>query len=219
MLRKLLIASAAVIAVGGTAYAADLPTTKGPPVYTPPPAIFTWTGFYAGAQVGYEWGRVYPRLSAPFVIDGFDGGGHVGYNYQFGQLVAGLEGDVDGSTIHGGNGTLTVKKPLDGSFRGRLGYAWDRALIYGTGGVAFGDFNYIFSQNRWAGQVGWTVGGGLDYALDNNWSLSAEYRYTDYGRYYFTVIRRPENNRVIDNRVQVGFSYKFDWAQPVVSKY
>ena len=109
--------------------------------------------------------------------------------------------------------------PIDGSVRGRVGYAWDRALIYGTGGVAFGDFNFSFSQNIWTGQVGWTVGGGIDYALDNNWSLSAEYRYTDYGRYYFTVGRRPESDGLIDNRVQLGFSYKFDWAQPIVSKY
>ena len=91
MFRKILIASTAIVAMGSAAYAADLPTTKGPAVYTPPPPIFTWTGFYAGGQFGYEWGRVYPRFSTPFTTDGIDGGGHVGYNYQFGQFVAGLK--------------------------------------------------------------------------------------------------------------------------------
>ena len=59
MFKKLLLSTAAVVAMSGAALAADLPTTKGPPLYTPPPPIFTWTGAYIGGQVGYEWGRAY----------------------------------------------------------------------------------------------------------------------------------------------------------------
>jgi outer membrane immunogenic protein len=228
MFRRMLIASAAVAALGGTALAADLPTTKGPPVYTPPPPIFTWTGVYIGGQVGYEFGRAYPIVggvaAAPFSPNGVVGGGHVGYNYQIGMFVLGVEGDANGASYNGGNGVAFSRTPLDGSVRGRLGYAWDRALLYATGGVAFADFHDtdIFGDSVWTGRVGWTAGGGIDYAIDNNWSLSLEYRYTDYGRYYFTgpVTGTAVSVRQYDNRVQAGFSYKFDWlAAPVVSKY
>ncbi len=192
MFRKILLSTAAVVAMSGAALAADLPTTKGPPVYAPPPPIFTWTGIYIGGQVGYEFGRAYPATTGfnfpAYSPDGVVGGGHVGYNYQFGQFVAGVEGDVNGSSYRGNNGIGASKDPIDGSVRGRLGYAWDRALIYATGGVAFGDFNHsnVFGDSNWAGQVGWTAGGGVEYAIDNNWSVRAEYRYTDFGRYYFT---------------------------------
>src|SRR5579863_7705615 len=228
MLRKTLIASAVLAAFGGTALAADLPTTKGPPVYAPPPPpIFTWTGLYIGGQVGYEFGRAWPTFAgaaaAHFSPNGIVGGGHLGYNYQVGQFVLGVEGDVNGASYRGGNGIGFARDPIDGSVRGRLGYAWDRALIYATGGVAFADFNdtNIFGDNVWNTRVGWTAGGGLEYAIDNNWSLRAEYRYTAFSRYYFTgaAAGTTISVRQVDNRVQAGFSYKFDMLGPVVSKY
>ncbi len=228
MFRKVLLSTVAVVAMSGAALAADLPTTKGAPVYTPPPPIFTWTGVYIGAQVGYEFGRAYPAITGtnfvPYSPNGVVGGAHVGYNYQLGQFVFGVEGDANGSSYRGSNGIGASKDPFDGSVRGRLGYAWDRALIYATGGAAFADFNHsntVGPDSNWIGRVGWTAGGGIDYAIDNNWSLSAEYRYTNFGRYYFTgsTTGAPLSEKQYDHRVQVGFSYKFDWAQPIVSKY
>ena len=195
MLRKILIASAAIVAMGSTAYAADLPTTKGPAVYTPPPVPFSWTGVYVGGQLGYEWGRTYTNafiFGAPFATfpaytpDGVVGGAHLGYNYQVGQFVVGVEGDADGSSFRGSSTAFGIikygsKEPIDGSVRGRVGYAWDRALIYATGGVAFGDFNnfesntipFAYNDSHWSTRVGWTAGAGIEYAIDNNWSCVA----------------------------------------------
>ena len=123
----------------------------------------------------------------------------------------------------------------------KLGVAWDRALIYVTGGAAFGGFNTNASLNGVAGgvpffangstsstRVGWTVGGGIQYAVTNNWWVFAEYRFTDFGSINDGVLGLPaganfrDNHRLQQNQVQVGFSYKFDMfnpAGPVVAKY
>jgi outer membrane immunogenic protein len=269
MYRKFLLASVGAIALtGSAAFAADLPSRAPPPVYLPPPPIFTWTGIYIGGQVGYAWNNGSNRFNGfdPFfnggqgvflnssvggTPNGVIGGGHVGYNYQINQWVLGLEGTVDGTSLSntavaafpdGSNLQAHSTADIQGSIRGRLGVAWDRALIYATGGVAFGGFNtnVSFNGNGAAGlpfftnasvsstRTGWTVGGGIDYAVTNNWSIFAEYRYTNFGS-----IR--ENNfgqlpigftfngsrQIQQNQVQVGFSYKFDLytPPPIVAKY
>jgi outer membrane immunogenic protein len=193
--------------------------------------------------------------------NGVIGGAHVGYTHQINQFVLGLEGDVDGSSLSKTVNfapfsnyyqdyiptTVHSNLGVQGSIRGRFGYAFDRLLVYATGGVAFGGFNTSistaytnalfypafsgtdsFSNTR----VGWTVGGGLEYAVTNNWSIRAEYRYTDFGPSNNVLVNsfpgfngdflgaRVHTN-LIENRVQVGFSYKFDTATPapVVAKY
>lgn len=101
----------ALAALGSAARAAELPSLKGPPAYGPP--IFTWTGFYAGVNVGLSaggWSRVQeidpvlisiPRWEST-EAGGFSGGGQIGYNYQFAnQIVAGIEADLQGTTLHG----------------------------------------------------------------------------------------------------------------------
>ena len=258
MYRKILLASVGAIALtGSAAFAADLPSRAPPPVYLPPPPIFTWTGIYIGGQVGYAWGTGANRfngfLDNTFVDtsvggtpNGVIGGGHVGYNLQINQWVIGLEGSVDGTSLSNtavaafpDDSTLTAHTTADiqGSIRGRLGIAWDRALIFATGGVAFGGFNtdvsfsdppFFASANRSNTRVGWTVGGGIEYAITNNWAIQAEYRFTDFG-----TIRNgdlaglPAGNffnghrRLQQNQVQAGFSYRFDLfaPYPVVAKY
>ncbi|QXX76485.1 outer membrane protein [Methylovirgula sp. HY1] len=254
MFCRILLTTAAAVAFGGTALAADLPTTKGPPVYTPPPPIFTWSGVYIGGQVGYAWGRAWTESTyffpapigtqsyalPPVGPSGVIGGAHVGYNYQTGSFVFGVEGDVNGSSYNGsaiktnaflGTFSLGTREPIDASIRGRAGYAWNRALLYATGGVALGgldNFNTL-GDSAHTTAVGWTVGGGVEYAIDNNWSARVEYRYTDFGRDYFTAPGAAifgfipnVSSRQIENRVQAGFSYKFDMfipPTPIVSKY
>ena len=121
MARSLLLASVALVAISGTAFAADLPSRRAPPVFAPPPPpIFSWTGFYIGVQVGLAFGRDaetfyapgFPELGTASILNGrpngIIGGGHVGYNYQLpgfggfggfggGGLVVGIEGDLDGT--------------------------------------------------------------------------------------------------------------------------
>ncbi len=252
MLRKLLITTALVCAAGAPAFAADLPREKGPPVYAPPPPpAFSWTGVYIGGQVGYDWGTThYTDETFGVGIGGLSqsgvvGGGHVGYNYELGGLgfgfggggfVVGIEGDVNGASTHDsffdGLATASLHENEDFSIRGRIGYAFDRFLVYGTGGGAYGNFHTSYDDgvgdvNPYNnGKFGWTVGGGVEYAIDNNWSVRAEYRYTDFGRITDAAIPAEGlddvSHHIRDNRVQAGFSYKFDMFAPpgpVVSKY
>jgi outer membrane immunogenic protein len=248
MFRKILLTTASLVAISGTAFAADLPSRAAPPVFVPPPPIFTWSGAYVGAQIGYEWGTSSNSVFASpgagvglgsYSPNGVVGGAHIGYNYQISQFVVGLEGDVNGSSYRGNNavfgglGTVSTRSNVDGSIRGRVGVAWDRALIYATGGAAFGSIHDSFANGigvdtESTTRVGWTVGGGVEYAVTNNWSVRAEYRYTDYGSTNFSLLNTSGGiftmrSHDTDNRVQAGFSYKFDQpmmiAPPIVAKY
>ncbi len=167
MYGKILLASVGAIALtGSAAFAADLPSRAPPPVYLPPPPIFTWTGIYIGGQIGYAWASgnnnfngfdpffgtgTFLSTSVGGTPSGVIGGGNVGYNYQINQWVLGLEGDVNGTSLSntveaffpdGTNLSAHSTADIQGSIRGKLGVAWDRALIYATGGVAFGGFQH-----------------------------------------------------------------------------
>ena len=246
MLRKFLVSTVALVAVSGTAFAADLPSRSAPPVYVPPPPIFTWTGIYVGAELGYQFGTsnafdqgpFFPGAIPSYHPSGVIGGGYAGYNWQISQFVIGIEGNVDGSSYNAsvtdGLGFVSrTREPISGAVRGRVGYAWDRVLFYATGGVAFASIrNSTFDTLTGAfdqtdtGRVGWTAGGGVEYAIDNNWSVRADYRYTDYGHY---TVFEPNTSgdlvrhREFDNKVMAGISYKFapppPPAPPVVAKY
>ena len=131
-------------AATGFAAAADMPNYEPPPVqaYSPAPA-WSWTGPYAGLVGGYAWGKGSDNLTD----SGWVGGGFIGYNLQTNQnLVVGLEGDIT-ATSKSGNG-------WNGTFRGRIGYAWDRFMLYGTGGVAVGGLNDTTTSES-ATKVGW----------------------------------------------------------------
>ena len=182
-------------------------------------------GVVGGAHVGYN----FSTQSLPFLggFGGFGGGG----------LVVGIEGDADGSnyerTYAIGGIADHAREDIQGSIRGRVGLAYDRVLFYATGGAAFGDLHngYTNTINGLTDsldhtRVGYTVGGGIEYAITNNWSLRAEYRYTDYGTFTDNLagstgggvnVRHRETN----NRVQGGFSYRFETpvAAPVVARY
>ena len=254
MFNKILLSTVALGALAGTAFAADLPSRRRPPVYIAPPAlpVFTWTGLYVGGQVGYEFGhsnavassRTGTGLAAAGASpNGIIGGAHVGYNFSTqslgfgnfggfggGGLVLGVEGDVDGSNykanyLIGSIGDAS-RQNIQGSVRGRLGVAFDRVLVYGTGGVAFGDLSNTYAFNGLNAslshtRVGYTVGGGIEYALNNNWSLRGEYRYTDFGSFSDPIGGVSVHHHETDNRVQGGFSYKFDTfvPGPVVARY
>ena len=179
-----------------------------------------WGGPYGGLDLGADWGqtpgsvRVAPNLASPTgnrlsLTNHSDttvtGGGQIGYNWQFNNFVLGVEGDIKGggpsnTTIVGTPGvpgiapgsSFTASSSVNGSVRGRLGYAIDPFLIYATGGVAIADANLkatyaptaITPGSAKSGSallVGPTAGAGVEYALNNNVSLAAEYRYTDYG--------------------------------------
>jgi outer membrane immunogenic protein len=249
-LKHILLSTAALLPMTITAYAADLPSRYPPPVAPAP--IFTWTGFYAGGQVGYQWttsssGRTYfTATGAPtpgyanYNSAGVIGGGHVGYNYQINQFVLGIEGDVEGSTFYGSGPYASAAYrflttiDVQGSVRGRLGYAWDRLLIYGTGGVAFASVkdsytNYASTGGTdiiTSGRTGWTVGGGFEYFFRPNWSIRGEYRYTDLG-HANDILANSSGGTIGDRRhetyntARFGVTYHFSMfaPAPVVAKY
>ena len=266
MHNKLLLASVGAIALSGSAALAAEPLPPPPP----PPPPFTWTGPYVGGQIGYAWAANgsfndfgFDPRSRIFFTDVFGatpngvlGGAHVGAQYQFDWLVLGIEGSVDGTSLtatdsvtfpvafRGGTLSAQISSDIQGSIRGKIGVAWDRLLIYGTGGVAFGGFTSDFtlsapgftptpifaSFNTSSTRTGWTAGGGLQYAVTNNWWVFAEYRFSDFGtlRENLFGLSLPANaflngsRRLEQNDVQVGFSYRFELLPPpppVVAKY
>lgn len=194
-------------------------------VEAPPPApvaeipLFTWTGGYVGIQGGYVWSNA--RFTDPFtsVKDNFNGGmlgGYVGYNWQAGSnFVFGAEADLNAvwndQTFNVGGLDIDVGADYLASIRGRVGYAWDRALLFGTGGVAFtgvsadtsiGNIDLSSSANY----TGWTIGAGVDYAFTDNWIGRLEYRYYDFGD------KDIFDNGSLDlqfNTVTVGVAYKW----------
>ena len=194
--RYILTACAGLLAaaVASPSFAADLarPNYKAP-LYVAP---FSWSGFYVGINGGYGWGESDWSSSATAgsaKLKGGLAGGTIGYNLQTGAWVWGLEGDFDASWIkgsdNGGTGVCAApgcetKNSWFATGRGRIGYAWDRWLPFITGGAAFGDIkmspNNTLSTTKT--KVGWTVGGGVEYAFMGPWSAKVEYLYADLGK-------------------------------------
>jgi outer membrane immunogenic protein len=196
-MKQLLLAGVGLAAVAmSSALAADVPRSRSLPPPRAPAFVpfFTWNGFYVGVNAGYGFGNstwtdnVTQVSTGNFKVSGALVGGTAGYNVQFGAYVFGLEGDVGWSGIKGSTtanciGTCETSNRWLGTARGRIGYAFDRFLPYLTAGAAFGDIKGSvlgigrFDETR----VGWTGGGGLEYAFIDNWSAKVEYLYVDLG--------------------------------------
>jgi outer membrane immunogenic protein len=234
--------------MSATALAADLPARKAAPtpIFTPAPA-YSWDGFYLGVQAGGVWDRVssagnnsnyyysllFPALatvpwygynSGASTKSGFVGGGHAGYNWQMGAFVLGAEGDLEGASVWSGS--------LRGSLRGRLGFAADRVLFYGTGGLAFGGRNGSSTYGAWgynyggatsSTRLGWTVGAGVEYLITQNWSAGLEYRYSNFGANNSTGYwggNLGGNANMTENAIRARVSYHFSApAAPVLARY
>lgn len=241
-MKKILLSSVALVGLTAGALAADLPSRRAPAPYVAVP-VFTWTGFYVGVNAGYGFSTGSDRafgqpgnLFAPSVPgfavnapggatfltgnrgnrDGFVGGGQVGYNYQVGSYVFGLEGDIQytdfGNRRNAVYGTATpvagVINPVAagapgnvaffsrgnnsdfyGTARARLGYAVDRTLFFVSGGGAFRDtsnfqpgyFGFNNLVPRKGDTVGYTAGGGVEYAFTPNITGRVEGYYVNFG--------------------------------------
>lgn len=211
--------SAAVLT---SASAADLPyRSRG--YYTPPP-VFTWAGVYVGANASMNIGQ-FSQGGANYFGNAFGGlyGITAGYNYQSGALVAGVEADLNFGSVNGNaypfggvhsSGNITGQ----GSLRGRFGYAFDRALVYITGGytgasmtgnvVDLGTPNIYANQSNYLN--GFVIGGGLEYAVTNNISLKAEYLFNDYGSTpFFSTTRDSITSGISFSTIRAGVNYHF----------
>jgi outer membrane immunogenic protein len=263
-MKKLVLAGVAVLALASArpAAAADIPVPAYQP--QPAIVLFSWTGFYICAHGGGGWGRkettTAPYLfgaaliaPAPATIDvsGWLAGGQIGANYQVGAWVFGAEAQASWANLAGSSvctgtsttagvvtpvsGTCNVKVNALGTIAGRVGWAWDRLLVYGKGGVAWTNDKYNWesatvlqpslaaNETRW----GWMVGAGIEYALAQNWSVKVEYNYLDFGtkRIFFTstgLVPQPPFDEDIRQKIQVvkvGLNYKFDWGGPLAARY
>ncbi len=208
-MKKFLLA-ALLAGVATSALASDLPTRKAPPapaVYAPP--TFTWTGFYVGVNGGYGIGS---GTSSNFgTPSGGLVGGTAGYNYQIGQFVVGVEGDLDWAdmTKSGTNAIGAYKTDIDSlaTARARAGFAVDRALLFVTGGYAGAETNTNIagfgSQSDW--RNGGVIGAGLEYAFTNNLSAKAEYLYAPLENKSYDGLKSDTDLSLI----RAGLNYKF----------
>jgi len=225
MRRFILSACAGLLAaaVASPSFAADMPRSAfKAPVYVAP---FNWSGFYVGINGGYGWGTSNwssAVSSGNAKTKGGLVGGTVGYNVQTGAAVWGLEGDFDASWIKGSDNAGTgvcaapgceTKNTWLATGRGRIGYAFDRVLPFITGGAAFGNVkmtpNTLLSETKT--KVGWTVGGGLEYAFMGPWSAKIEYLYVDLGKSTCGAASCGVDTDVKFNAniVRAGLNYRF----------
>jgi outer membrane immunogenic protein len=279
MNRTLTLGVGALALAGMTfsALAADIPRPA-PPVVAPPVA-YNWSGFYIGGNVGGKWadhsGDLFLDQFLGFTPLGlvafgnggndetaFVGGGQIGFNWQAGGWVFGIEGDFQGTSLERtfvccgplvlatglpfvAGDTLSVKNDWQASIRGRIGYAWDRFMVYGTGGVAFANIEAAVAlqpvdtlPGLFASAsdtlTGWTVGGGIEFGLWDNWSLGVEYRFSsfdagDFGHGNLQFIDLATGALVTSplrssfdletHEITARLNYRFSWGAPLGPRF
>jgi outer membrane immunogenic protein len=252
-MRKLsltMLASSALLMASMAAHAADMPVkAKPPPLPAPLPAPFSWTGFYIGGNLGGAWAHrsvIDSRFGLNFSNGNnngaFIGGGQIGFNYQFSNLVVGVEGDFDWAANNNKTGTGVLVPALGSTFRvtsndrwvstaaARFGVAVDRVLFYGkAGGGWVGNSNFTVTNLTTGTSIigsnnntnsGWLVGAGAEWAFANNWSAKIEYDYLGLSGRTFTVpVGSPflvgdtfTTGRPNVQMAKVGINYRFNWG-------
>jgi outer membrane immunogenic protein len=218
------------------ALAADLPPPAAPPprapaAYIPAPPPFTWTGFYIGLNGGYAFGQ--SNWTSPagvstgyFNVNGALAGGTIGGNYQIGRLVVGAEGDFDWQNVRGtqvGSGCSAGLTPFScdtasnwvGTFRGRVGFAIDRVLLYATGGGAVANIKASVNTLPWAGstELGWSSGLGIEVAMTDNWTAKVEYLAVGFEKascgFANCLATPPVSVSFYESMARGGVNYKF----------
>lgn len=186
-MKKFLLSGVAIAALfaAAPASAADMPVRAPQYKAAPLAPVFNWTGFYVGGHVGYGWAD-----SGVGDVDGFLGGLQLGYNWQFSRnWVFGLETDISGTDM---NNATPAHIDYLGTVRARLGYTWDRVMIYGTGGLAY-------ARGAVAGvhdsDTGWAAGAGIEWAFAPNWSAKVEYVYADIDAFEASTVKFGVNYR------------------------
>jgi outer membrane immunogenic protein len=222
-MKRVVFALVALATTTVIATAADLARPGPVPYYPPQPVvvpIYNWTGFYIGVNGGGAFGSSNWDSTGSRNVSGGLVGGTAGYNFQFGQAVVGVEGDVDWSDI---NGSTTNACPAGcetsntwlATVRGRLGYAADRFMPYVTGGAAFGNIRASTPglPQTSSDNTGWTIGGGLEAALAPHWTAKVEYLYVDLGSFNCGLncgAELPTDNVSFHaNVLRGGLNYKF----------
>jgi outer membrane immunogenic protein len=199
----IVVALAASTLVTGAVLAAELPPAAGKPRL----GSYSWAGPYAGANLGYRWGSVSNSGGEP---SGIAGGLQVGYNWQTGQFVYGVETDLQLSDADDVFAPWKFSNPWFGTLRGRGGVAFNNVMLYGTFGLAYGT---LIAQSTLTGLsesktgIGWSAGLGLEVALMGNWTARAEYLYVDLDNRGYSLTGASHG---IDASVlRFGLNYRF----------
>ncbi len=198
------LAAMASTALIGAAHGADF-SYREPYTVNQPLNAFSWAGPYLGGNLGYAWGSVQNSLTRP---DGVFGGVQAGFNWQSGPLVFGLEGDIQANTANDTFAAWKFSNPWFGTVRGRVGYAFNNVLVYGTGGLAFGKLRAeTFGLSESHTSAGWTVGVGAEVGIYQNWTAKVEYLYVDLSSSSFTITGAPHSYQ--SGMVRAGINYHF----------
>jgi outer membrane immunogenic protein len=227
----------------GSARAADLPVKAPPNVAVA--SVYNWTGFYIGGHGGFGWGRKeWTDLAGPpfdagsHRVDGAVAGGQVGFNYQTGPWVLGVEGQFSWANLDGNHlnpldlaDSLTTRVRWMSSVAARIGYAFERTLVYVKGGGAWARDHHetidlgVLERTGGATRSGWLVGGGLEYGIGGGWSAKVEYNFMDFGRRTITMSPVDPAGDAdlfdIDQHIHTvifGLNYRFGGG-PVVARY
>lgn len=165
---------------------------------------YNWSGFYLGLQGGYTWNKA-KAFNSDHNLDNGSAGLHAGYNFQSGNIVYGIENDFNYNFEDGKD----TKLEWDASGRGRVGYAFDRTLMFATAGVAAtgGKIDAAGIGKKDDILIGWTAGGGIEHAVTDNILVRGEYRYSDFGSKDFGS--GIGDVKADQQKVLFGASYKF----------
>ncbi|MPZ38673.1 MAG: outer membrane beta-barrel protein [Rhizobiales bacterium] len=204
-------------------------------------ADVTWT-----AAPGSVVPQIATAATGTIKTSAFTGGGQLGYNFQVNQFVVGLETDINYTDVSGSRSSVpigftnamlsTVESNWLWTLRGRLGLAADRVLLYATGGVAVANVEYydqlgiatLQTNSSDSTRAGWTIGVGLEWALNHNWTVKAEYLYVDLGTVSYFDLCNPTagctggvtvDRDLRENIARVGINYRFGPSVPVVARY
>jgi outer membrane immunogenic protein len=224
-----LLSTAAVLLALPAAHAADLPLNP-PPSYKAPmiAPYYNWSGFYVGVNGGYGFGTSQHQVPGvatnSYSTSGAVAGVTAGYNFQINNIVFGIEDDFDWSNMRGGAnctvGRVTfgcnTENSWIGTARGRLGYAFDRWLPYITAGAGFGNIKATLNAPATAPginqtRIGYALGGGVEYAMWDRWTVKAEYIYVDLGSVDCAASCGAPSDKVKFNAnlIRAGVNYRF----------
>jgi outer membrane immunogenic protein len=222
-MKRFLLGLAFASLFAGSSLAADMAARmpmKAPPLVSP---AINWSGFYIGAMGGFAHEDATTVNGVDLSLQGGFAGGTLGYNWQFGQWVVGLEADAAWADIKESATALGIALDVRvrswGTARGRVGMAFDTVLLYATGGYAWMDNSIdiaipalLLSVSDSNVHHGWTVGAGIEWMFAPKWSFKAEYLYRDFGsENYFNTALPPgfASGSIAFHSGQVGVNYHF----------
>ena len=207
---KTLAASAILVSAAGFAHAADAidEIPMAPESQDVIVSSGNWEGGYVGGKLTHQWGKV--KEGKDYDANGFGGGIYTGYNKQDGQIVYGVEGDVNFSGIDKTYNGVKADQGINGSLRARVGYDLSPAMVYATGGLAATNME-VSDANSDSNKtlLGLTLGAGVETKITESITARTEYRFTNYQTQTFDLNSGPVDRGLKQHQIKVGLGVKF----------